>query len=106
MFVIRLIMKLISELETIAPVQVVFSHGVTSTSIRSFGRQKEMTDDGSIADYSEAPATGEMQKKKEVAGSSIVKKNKEYQDPWVMIMLFLQTVERNTAVSCRLSLCF
>lgn len=70
--------------------------GVTSTAIRSFGRQWEMTDDGSIADYSDASATGEMQEKQGVAGNSgkttkdaIVKKKKkkkkEYQDPWVMI---------------------
>lgn len=93
--------KLMSELEILAPVRVTFSHGVAATSIRSFGRRRERTDDGSFAAYSEASATGEMQNHftaksdaetqgfaeniVDLTDSVNVKKKKEYQEPWVMI---------------------
>lgn len=78
-----------------SPLQVAFSHGVASTSIRSFGRKREKTDDGnertndgSIADYSEGSATGEMQETQGVADyfvdltDAAIVKNKEYREPW------------------------
>ncbi|KAL6560124.1 hypothetical protein OROHE_006362 [Orobanche hederae] len=92
-------MKLVSELEILAPVQVTFQHGVAATPIRSFSRQSQRTDVGSAAtSSSEASITGgkhnhftsksaaETQGLAEnmvdLTDSAIVKKKKEYQHPW------------------------
>lgn len=85
-------------------VQVTFSPGVASTSIKSFGKQRERTDDGSkrtndgsnVA-YSEA-STGDMENlvtsisaaetqgvadsPVDLTGAAMVKKQKEYREPW------------------------
>ncbi|KAH6764444.1 hypothetical protein C2S52_013393 [Perilla frutescens var. hirtella] len=86
-------------------VRVAFQNGAASTSIRSFGKQREMTDDGSkrthdgsIVAYSEASAAGEMQNlvtsisaaesqvvddnSVDLTDAAIVKKKKEYREPW------------------------
>lgn len=101
MFVISLIMKLMTELEILAPVRVTFSNGAAETSVRGFDRQRERTGDGRTAAYSEASATGEGQNRStsksdaetrgldenivDLTDSATVKKKKEYQEPWVII---------------------
>lgn len=97
-----------SELETITPVEVAFSHGVASSTIRSYGRQTQRTDDeskrtneGSTTVYSEVSTTGEKQNHftsisaaetqggadntVDLTDAALVKKKKEYREPWVMI---------------------
>ncbi|XP_057795226.1 uncharacterized protein LOC131011445 isoform X2 [Salvia miltiorrhiza] len=94
-----------AKVEKKSPAQVAFSHGVASSTIRSFGRQRQRTDDGSertndgsSAAYSEASTTGEMQdhftsiptaetqgvadNTVDLTDAAIVKKKKEYREPW------------------------